>query len=53
MGTMTASGEYVSASLEYRFSASPITFVSKDAPPFLIVHGTADMLVPYAQSPAF
>jgi len=34
-------------------SASPITFVSKDAPPFLIVHGTADMLVPYAQSTEF
>jgi acetyl esterase/lipase len=31
-------------------SASPITFVSKDDPPFLIVHGTADTLVPYAQS---
>lgn len=34
-------------------SASPITFVSKDDPPFLIVHGTADMLVPYAQSTEF
>jgi acetyl esterase/lipase len=31
-------------------SASPVTFVSKDDPPFLIVHGTADTLVPYAQS---
>jgi acetyl esterase/lipase len=34
-------------------SASPITFVSKDDPPFLIIHGTADKLVPYAQSTEF
>jgi len=34
-------------------SASPVTFVSKDDPPFLIVHGTADALVPYAQSTEF
>jgi acetyl esterase/lipase len=30
--------------------ASPITHVTADAPPFLLVHGTADWLVPYAQS---
>jgi acetyl esterase/lipase len=30
--------------------ASPITFVSKDSAPTLICHGTADMLVPMAQS---
>jgi acetyl esterase/lipase len=30
--------------------ASPITHVTGDAPPFLLVHGTADWLVPYAQS---
>lgn len=30
--------------------ASPITYVHKDAPPILIVHGTADALVPTAQS---
>jgi dipeptidyl aminopeptidase/acylaminoacyl peptidase len=29
---------------------SPITHVTSDAPPFLLVHGTADWLVPYAQS---
>jgi acetyl esterase/lipase len=33
-----------------RAAASPITHVSADAPPFLLVHGTADWLVPYAQS---
>lgn len=31
-------------------SASPVTYVSKDDPPFLIVHGTADKLVPIAQA---
>lgn len=30
--------------------ASPITHVTPGAPPFLLVHGTADWLVPYAQS---
>jgi dipeptidyl aminopeptidase/acylaminoacyl peptidase len=30
--------------------ASPLTYVHKDAPPFLIIHGTKDHLVPYNQS---
>jgi acetyl esterase/lipase len=30
--------------------ASPVTYVSKDDPPFLIVHGDKDMTVPYNQS---
>jgi dipeptidyl aminopeptidase/acylaminoacyl peptidase len=30
--------------------ANPINYVSKDAPPFLIVHGDRDPLVPYGQS---
>jgi acetyl esterase/lipase len=30
--------------------ANPITFVRHDAPPFLIVHGDCDPLVPYPQS---
>jgi acetyl esterase/lipase len=29
---------------------SPVTHVTPDAPPFLLVHGTTDWLVPYAQS---
>ena len=29
---------------------NPITHVTSEAPPFLLVHGTADWLVPYAQS---
>lgn len=30
--------------------ASPVTHVSNDSPPFLIVHGTADPVVPLAQA---
>ncbi len=30
--------------------ANPITYVSKDDPPFLILHGDHDRLVPYGQS---
>jgi acetyl esterase/lipase len=33
-----------------RADASPISHVTADAPPFLLVHGTTDWLVPYAQS---
>ena len=29
---------------------NPITYVDKNAPPFLIVHGTLDRLVPFNQS---
>ncbi len=31
-------------------SSSPITYVSKGAPPFLVLQGTADTLVPFSQS---
>ncbi len=31
-------------------AANPITYVSRDDPPFLILHGTADCLVPHSQS---
>ncbi len=31
-------------------AVSPVHYVSKDAPPFLILHGDRDTLVPYAQS---
>jgi dipeptidyl aminopeptidase/acylaminoacyl peptidase len=30
--------------------ASPVTWVTKDDPPFLIIHGTADDIVPFQQS---
>ena len=31
-------------------AVSPVTYVSKDAPPFLIMHGDKDPLIPLAQS---
>jgi acetyl esterase/lipase len=31
-------------------AASPVTYVSPDDPPFLIIHGNKDMVVPYNQS---
>lgn len=31
-------------------AVSPVHYVSKESPPFLILHGTHDTLVPYAQS---
>jgi acetyl esterase/lipase len=34
-------------------AVSPVHYVSKDCPPFLIFHGTHDALVPYAQSKEF
>ncbi len=34
-------------------AVSPVHFVSKDNPPFLILHGTKDALVPFAQSVEF
>jgi len=37
---------------EAAIAASPITYVSKHAPPFLIQHGTRDRLVPFGQSQA-
>jgi acetyl esterase/lipase len=36
--------------LDLARKASPVTWVSKDDPPFLIIHGTADDIVPYGQS---
>jgi len=33
-----------------RADASPVNHVTAGAPPFLLLHGTADWLVPYAQS---
>jgi acetyl esterase/lipase len=33
--------------------ASPLTYVGQDAPPFLILHGKADRIVPYGQGELF
>jgi dipeptidyl aminopeptidase/acylaminoacyl peptidase len=38
------------SSAEVRRSASPITYVAPEAPPFLILHGTEDTMVPPHQS---
>ncbi len=43
-------GGPVQANKEKAAKANPVTYVSKDAPPFLILHGDADPLVPPAQS---
>lgn len=43
-------GSPVAESKEKARSASPVVFVTKDDPPFLIVHGSKDDVVPYAQS---
>jgi acetyl esterase len=40
--------DYAGANLK---EASPITWVTKDIPPFLCIHGDADERVPYEQSP--
>lgn len=39
--------------LDLAKQASPATFVSKDDPPFLVVHGTEDKLVPLDQAVSF
>ncbi len=46
-------GGKMSAHLNAAKAASPITYISKDDPPFLHIHGTADNLVPYAQVTEF
>jgi acetyl esterase/lipase len=35
---------------DMRKAASPVTYVTKDDPPFLLIHGDADQVVPVAQS---
>lgn len=39
------SGDSVAGNAELAKKSSPITYVAKDAPPFLLVHGTADTTV--------
>ncbi len=45
-----AIGGPVAQHKEKALQASPVTHVSKDNPPFLIMHGDKDMMVPVAQS---
>lgn len=37
---------------EEAMKACPISYVTKDAPPFLLLHGTNDHTVPYTQGEA-
>jgi acetyl esterase/lipase len=46
-------GGVVSARQAEAKQASPETYVAPSAPPFLIIHGTADNLVPVAQARSF
>lgn len=46
-------GKSASDAAEARRRASPITYVTKDDPPFLIFHGTKDELVPVDQARRF
>jgi acetyl esterase/lipase len=46
-------GGAVQENKEAAQAASPITYVSRDDPPFLIIHGEADPLVPFNQSERF
>lgn len=39
------------ASLKAQREASPVTYVKRGIPPFLMIHGTDDKQVPYDQSP--
>jgi len=48
-----ALGGTVSEKRELITSMSPITHITKDCPPFLIIHGTEDKLVPVSQSTRF
>jgi acetyl esterase/lipase len=43
-------GGRVSDKKDMAVAASPVTYVSADDPPFLILHGNKDMVVPYNQS---
>jgi acetyl esterase/lipase len=43
-------GGAIKDNIDKAIAASPITYVSKDDPPFLIMHGTQDMTVPFHQS---
>lgn len=45
-------GKNVMLESEEALAISPVSFVTKDAPPFMIIHGDHDNLVPFAQGEA-
>jgi dipeptidyl aminopeptidase/acylaminoacyl peptidase len=38
---------------EQAIAASPVTYISKDDPPFLVIHGENDLSIPVSQSEGF
>lgn len=42
-------GKNVARNKEEALEICPVTYVTKDAPPFMIIHGTADGTVPFTQ----
>lgn len=46
-------GGPIAANQEAAIAASPTTYISKDDPPFLIIHGAEDSTVPVSQSELF
>lgn len=46
-------GGPIAEKLDLAKEASPITYVTRQASPILIIHGTVDQTVPFAQSEAF
>jgi len=46
-------GGPMSQHMDLARAASPVTYATKDDPPFLIIHGTKDNLVPYDQAVEF
>jgi acetyl esterase/lipase len=48
--TLDAQGKLDAKTTKLLYDISPLNFVSKDLPPYLLVHGTADQSVPYDQS---
>ena len=57
MGAGSAESRFIGCTINDNLNkarrASPITYVTKDCPPFLIVHGDNDPIVPYTQSVLF
>jgi acetyl esterase/lipase len=54
LGASSAESRFIGCAIKDNLNkarrASPITYVTKDCPPFLIVHGDSDPIVPYVQS---
>ncbi len=49
-GLLMLLGGAITDRMEMARMASPVTYVSKDASPFLLIHGSKDAVVPFTQS---